>query len=141
MGKNLIKMKVLVLIILSIITYAIYIPIWFLQQRKAINSLKSKTKLTKSPIIILLILYIISAILLIPLIMLSDTSVLIVLNLIDTIITWVGIIITLVLSFRVRQIFIQHYNSTLKKNIKFSFAATFFFWIFYLQYKINRISN
>lgn len=45
----------------------------------------------------------------------------------------------LVQSFTVRRIFNEHFNAHLQQGISFSGVATFFFIIYYLQYKINRI--
>jgi len=47
-------------------------------------------------------------------------------------------ILLLVQCFKVRLIFNEHFNVYLKRDISFSKAATFFFQLFYLQYKINR---
>jgi len=48
-------------------------------------------------------------------------------------------IILIVQGFKVRRIFINHFNSQLQGEISFSGVATFFFHIYYLQYKINRL--
>ena len=40
--------------------------------------------------------------------------------------------------FKVKRIFNDHFNDYLKRDISFSGLATFFFQIYYLQYKINR---
>ncbi len=58
---------------------------------------------------------------------------------IDDLISSVGLFIIIILAFQVRKILTQHYIDKLGMNIGFSGLGTFFFHIFYLQYKINRL--
>jgi len=60
------------------------------------------------------------------------------LGVLSSILDLVAGITLLVQSFKVRRIFNDHFNVYLKRNIPFSGVATFFFQIYYLQYKINR---
>jgi hypothetical protein len=59
-------------------------------------------------------------------------------ELIDNLISLTAGIVLLIQCFKVRRIFQQHFNDHLGRNISFSGVATFFFQIFYLQYKVNR---
>lgn len=132
MFEELQKKSVLFLIFLVIITGGIYVPVWFLKQREAINDLNAKESLSDLPFIITIMLFAISLTLTISLEFIMDPvlhrSVEITVSLLNS----VGGIIILVMSFKVRRIFYQHFNE------KLSVAGTFFFTIYYLQYKINR---
>jgi len=129
------KMNVFLLIVLSSVTLAIYIPVWFLRRRDWLNSLSTTEKLGSVLPIVVLVIYCISLLLLLfmPDETLSDT--------IDSLISLIGGIITLVLAFSVRRILIEHFKDKLGMNISFSGVATFFFTIWYLQYKINRLDR
>lgn len=126
------KKNVLLMLLLVLITYGIYIPVWFLNRKDTFNDLDSREKLSGGPIIFLLIIFIISAVMLIPSILFMETELGIMIDALDRIITLVGGIIILVLSFKVRRILSEHYKTNLLG------VATFFFTLFYLQYTINR---
>jgi hypothetical protein len=59
-------------------------------------------------------------------------------DVIDSLLSLVVEITLLLQCFKVRRIFRSHFNEHLGGDIPFSGLATFFFQIFYLQYKINR---
>jgi len=126
------KKNVLLVILCVLITYGIYIPVWFLNRKDTFNDLNSKEKLSNGPIIFLLIIFILSAIMLIPSILFIETEPGIMIDALNRIITLVGGIIILVLSFKVRKILSEHYKTNLLG------VTTFFFTLFYLQYKINQ---
>ena len=127
------KVSVLFIIFLTIITLGLYCPIWFLTRRKSINNLQSNKKLGIGVFIFIILLNILNFIFAIfgP----RDE-----IDAIDALTGFSNIIwiILIVQSFKVRRIFINHFNSQLQKEISFSGVATFFFHIYYLQYKINR---
>jgi hypothetical protein len=131
MDTQLQKKSVLLMIFLTIITYGIYIPVWFLNRKNAFNNLNSKEKISKGPIIFVLVLFIISAIILIPSILFTGTEIGAMIDMVDSAINLVGGITMLVVAFKVRRIMNEHYKTNL------SVAATFFFSFYYLQYKIN----
>ena len=131
------RMNILLLLFLSIITFEMYIPIWFLVKRQAINSLASTKKLGSGAPIFVLLIYGIGAILLFAPLGFTETS----LDMISDFIPLIGGILVIALSFKVRHIFDEHFNLKQQRNIKFSGVATFFFTILYLQYKINRIEK
>lgn len=72
MLKRLDRKNIFLIIFLAIITYGIYMPIWFLNRVEAINNLSSKKKIKKGPIMFVLVLFIASAVLLIPYILYPD---------------------------------------------------------------------
>jgi len=133
------KINIILMIFLTLITMGIYVPVWFLIQKKAINDLKSKEKLTDTPFQIVLVLYSFSLFILIYQIFSSDYVQNSILDNIDNFISVTGAIIVLVMSFKVRRIFHQYFNIVLKKNIMLSKLWTFLFGIYYLQFKINKI--
>ena len=128
------KVNVLFIIFLTIITLGIYCPIWFLTRRKSINNLQSNKKLGIGIFVFIILLQILSFILAI------FSGSMEGINAIDALTGFDGIIgiILIVQGFKVRRIFINHFNSQLQREISFSGVATFFFHIYYLQYKINR---
>jgi len=129
------RMNVFLLIVITFVTLGIFFPIWFLIRKDWLNSLSAPKKLGSALAVFVLVIYCISVILIfMPLEVLSYGA----WESIDNIITLVGGIIILILAFTVRRIFIQHFNENLGMNISFSGAGTFFFTIWYLQYKINR---
>jgi hypothetical protein len=119
----------------------LYNPIWFLIKRRGLNELQSSIKIGLVTPIFLIVIWSIQ-------LLFQFTSGFAeglgyiesaeVLNIIAGILSLIGEIILIVLNFRVRRIFIEHFNVYLRRDIKFSGIATFFFGIFYLQYKINR---
>ena len=129
------KKNVLLMILLTIITYGIYIPVWFLNRKDSFNNLNSKEKISNGPIIFVLVIFIISAILLIPSVLFMETEIGVMIDGVDSLINLVGGITILVMSFKVRRIMNEHYKTNL------SGVATFFFTFFYLQYKINRFGE
>lgn len=133
------KTSILLMLGLMIISLGIYGPIWFLRRRDALNKLSSSEKLGSGAAIFVLVIFCIS-LLFIPILILStDLSIAIALDVVDSLITLVGGIIMLVLAFKVRGILDDHCNKHLGMNVSFSGVATFFFTIFYLQYRMNRL--
>lgn len=135
------KSSVFLMIVYNFITLGIYHPIWYLTRRNVINTLVSKDKIGKAPFIWMIILYASC----IPLFALA-----LILNLLSIDIPiWIGIttnvlalpalILGLVQAFKMRRILEDHFNKHLQREIKLSGVATFFFYYFYLQYKINRL--
>ena len=130
------KMKVFLLIIFGIVTLAIFFPIWFLIRKNWLNSLSATKKLGSGLAIFVLVIYSFSAIMLfVPLEMQAYET----WDMIDNLLTLVGVVCLVILAFQVRRILIQHYDENLGMNIGFSGVATFFFQEWYLQYKINRL--
>jgi formylglycine-generating enzyme required for sulfatase activity len=125
------KTSVLFVFFMSIITPGIYWPIWFYRRRNAINSLQSKEKLNSGILFDAFLFAIVSFWVL----GVGDgfgSPVLLNLG------VW---LLLLVQSLKVRGILREHFNDYLKMDVKFSWLATFFFQIIYLQYKMNRVST
>jgi hypothetical protein len=58
---------------------------------------------------------------------------------IDNLLILSGLIVLTVQAFKVRRILNDYCANQLHTNVQFSGAATFFFGLLYLQYKINRL--
>jgi uncharacterized membrane protein YbjE (DUF340 family) len=136
------KSSIILIIFLTVITAGIYYPVWFLKRRNAINILQSNEKLNSGVLIFAIVA--LSIILLLAFISgvseeLGEMDIARELDAFAMILNLVVGITLLVKCFKVRRIFNEHYNVHLKRDISFSRVATFFFQIYYLQYKINRI--
>ena len=144
------KTPILLTIFLTIITFGLYFPCWFLWQRKALNSLQGRTKLNKTLLIVGLVVEIINLIAAIvsgvfaglavefPGYAFQQWS-----DRIGSHTDWIDIVTFIfytAMVFMVRRILKEHYNEHLGQQIPFSGPATFFFQIYYLQYKINRLT-
>lgn len=128
------KTGVIITILLSLVTLGIYIPYWFLSRRDLFNSFNSKEKVSYSLPLFVLILYSFSAIMLVAtFLQFLSEPVAAIYQYCDTIISYLGIVITLLLSFRVRAILNDYFD-----HKEVSAVLTFFFNIWYLQYKINQ---
>lgn len=138
--------SVLLVLVLTVITFGIYYPVWFLKRREALNNFESKTELNKGTYIGLIALVVVS--LLLDLVSGyatiqaqggNDLSrkievIRMVLSLVYTITLIIG-------CFKVRSILDDHFNARLNLNIPFSKLPTLIFGILYLQYKINRLPD
>jgi len=129
------KENIIILILLTFLTFSWYIPAWLWRQREAINNLKSETKIKNGIFLVLLVLFFISVLLII---IYPEEGFI---NVVSRIYGLVFAIIILIISFEIRKIFNDHFSKYLGLNVNFSGILTFFFTIFYLQYKINRISE
>ena len=125
------KKNILLMIILTFFTFGIYTPVWFLNRKDIFNSMNSDDKISAGPIVFALSLFIISAVLLFPSILFMETEMENIIDAINKILSIIGGVIILLMSFRVRRILEDHYKTEL------SSIATFFFLILYLQYEIN----
>ena len=133
------KTSVLLMVLLTIITYGIYLPVWFLRRQNLFNQLSAKEKLDSGGVIFVLVIFCISALFIPAKLLIQNASHIGVLDIIDNSINLLGGLIILILAFKVRRILNEHYNKHLGMNVSFSGVATFFFTMFYLQYKINRL--
>jgi hypothetical protein len=133
------KTSIVLLIFLTIITFGIYYPVWFLRRRNAINNLQSKEQLGVGVFVfaivvlsISLFVYLLSGSMegiadglgeksLIPI----STG----LDLFSMTLYLVAGIAIFFQCFKVRRIFNEHFNTHLEKGISFSVAATFLFQI------------
>jgi hypothetical protein len=133
------------MIILTVITAGIYWPIWFMTRRKAINTMQSREKLGSGVFVFAIALFVISLLVAISAGVLERVGGELLLTkglqAFSGIMHAVAAAAVLVQSFKVRRIFNEHFNTHLRQGISFSGVATFFFIIYYLQYKINRLNR
>ena len=127
-------------IVLSMVTVGIYLPIWFLIQRRAINELPSPGKVGATLPLVALVLFCIST-LMMPLHLLEilppDEARDMTIRAVENLVNISGSVLVILLAFKVRQILVDHFGRQLGLPPQLSGIATFFFTIFYLQYKIN----
>ncbi len=125
------KTPVLLVLLLIVVTAGIYIPIWFLKRRRALNSLDAPEKLEKGVFIFVIIAF--STSLLLDLFVLEEG------NPAGRLINLIGTIAIVFQCFAVRRILDCQFNAVLEQDIYFSGILTFFLGILYLQYMINRL--
>ncbi len=139
------------MVLLTLITGGIYVPIWFLIRRKAINSLRSSDKLQSAWLCFALLGY--AHTILVGLVKNlnwgSWANVGYLLTIVRPPLLLLSAIIVIVSCFKVRSILLDHLapreqsmfsaGARLQQDDEISSLATFFLGIFYLQYKINRL--
>jgi hypothetical protein len=138
---------VILTMFLTLITAGIYYPCWFLTRRCQINKLHSREKLSNGLFILGIVIYSIS---LLPGILEGiqeangTTEFLTIAEGLDSVdeflILFVGIIMV-IQSFKVKRILRDHFDDYLRRNVSLSGLATFFFGIYYLQYKMNKFKK
>lgn len=141
------RRSIILMLVLSIVTFGVYYPIWFLRRRAALNRLDSPRKLRMWPFVIVIAWFVFQSILGIaagsaPRGQAMGEGVALFLNLVQLA---VGILMV-VQSFFTKDILEDHLigpgdhvPSLLSVDtVKLSGAMTFLFQIFYLQYVINR---
>jgi len=92
--------------------------------------------MTLTPPLTMLVLYSVVAITFIPMVIFASGWLLAFYDYINMVSAYLGIGITLYMSFQVRAIFNEHIDEK-----KTSCFCTFFFHIWYLQYKINKFNE
>jgi hypothetical protein len=141
------RRSVILMIVLSIVTFGFYYPIWFLRRRAALNRLDSPRKLRLWPLVIVITWFVFQFIVGIaagsaPRGRAIGEGTALLLNLVQLA---VGILMV-VQCFFTKDILEDHFvgpgdhvpNPLLVDTVKLSGVMTFLFQIFYLQYVINR---
>ncbi|MBO1223882.1 MAG: DUF4234 domain-containing protein [Candidatus Scalindua sediminis] len=132
--------SVLLVLVLMIVTFGIYYPIWFLRRKNILNRLSTTTKLYSQMAVVLLILLVLTIPGQFREVFSFDETILGILMLITAALFFVSAILGWILAFRVRRMLDEHYNRDLRMEIPFSGLTTFFLTIYYLQYKMNRLT-
>ena len=135
------KISFVLMLILTFITYGIYYPVWCLRRVEWINSLSSEKKLGYGLPMFVLIAYSISAFILLLVFFTEDVAFVAFLDMLDSLITLAGVIVVLVIAFKIRRIFIEHYQENLRLDMNFSGILTFLFTFLYLQFEMNRVES
>ena len=141
------RRSVVLMIVLTIVTFGLYYPIWFLRRRAALNRLDSPRKLRHWPFLVFIAFFVLQFIVGLasgsaPQEQTIGAGVDLVLALVRLA---VGIVMV-VQCFFIKDILEDHLAgpedsisaSILVDRVKLSGLMTFFFQIFYLQYVINR---
>jgi hypothetical protein len=121
------RVSVIVMLLLRVITFGVYYSLWLLLRADSFNRLNSKTKLKPGVFVFILIVEALSVIFVIIGASVGSS----VLGFAQLCII-VGFIVIEVQCFKMRRILSEHFGARL------SGAGTFFFTIYYLQFKINR---
>jgi len=139
------------MVILTLLTAGLYHPIWFLIRRRALNNLRSREKLEVLPfaaglaaLVASLCLYILGNLKWNPWIEVADAF-----PALHRAVALVAGLILIVQCFKVRRILLDHLapreeamfsaGIRMQDEASFSRMGTFFFGIYYLQYKINNM--
>ncbi|MEM9554516.1 MAG: hypothetical protein AAGC60_09665 [Acidobacteriota bacterium] len=131
------KVPVLLVIFLAVVTNGIYIGYWYLSRRKSLNALTPSDDYGVVGPITIIITF--TANLVLSLLMIVD-PVFADLETPALLLNLIGGVTGLFLAFGVRSILqIYTVEASPLERIRFSGLLTFFFNIYYLQYKINRI--
>ena len=140
------RRSVILMIVLTIATFGLYHPTWFLRRRAALNRLDSPRKLSRWPFLIYLAFLVFQLGIGLAFgpararIIAPEASLLI------SLVRLALLILMVVQSFFVKDILEDHLagpqdslsDSLLSGRVKLSGLMTFFFQIYYLQYVINR---
>lgn len=122
------KINLPLMIFLAVISGGVFIPIWFLIQRDAINGMttKDENKLSTNLFYFVAFMFFVTSSLEMGTTW-AKTG------------TWNGIlgIIVLVQSFKIRRVFDEYFNARFNRNVSFSGLWLFIFTVFYLQTMIN----
>lgn len=144
-GPELKKTSIILMIILTAVSAGIYWPIWFLTRRSAINTMQAREKLGSGVFVLAIVLFVISLLIALASGVMEELGDKLLLakglGAFSGILHAVAAAAVLVQSFKVRRIFNEHFNAHLQQGISFSGVATFFFIIYYLQYKINGLNR
>jgi hypothetical protein len=151
--------NVLIVILLTVVTLGFYYPYWFIRNRSGINSLNTSQKLglgvPASVFVVWLCCFVFNTVSG----MLEESNSVPHFGLSATLFSWIGgfemiaslggAILLLIQAFKVKRILEAHSTVSdagpfanslyLLQSSSYSSVATFFFGIFYLQYKINEI--
>jgi len=146
------KTSVPLVILLTAITGGIYLPIWFLTRREAINRLHSEEKLGKGIFIAGVAAFSLAVAASFYSgyteglsaaqdgMAMSQTALSVNGFELAADIVYLLVLIPIVYqTFRVKRILYDHYHETLGRDVTFSGFYTFLFLNWYLQYKINRL--
>jgi hypothetical protein len=144
------RTSVALLVLLTLITFGLYYPFWFMRRKSEINALQSREKLSLVPFLAVCLIWLLDFFL--NLFFAQSTR----MGLesspswlvgFDGLASLAGGVILVLQAFKVRRIMEDHLEASrtgplstsiaLLQGLSLSAVATFFFGIFYLQYKIN----
>ena len=145
------KVNIALMVLLTLITFGIYNAYWYLSRKNDINKLSSSNKVSSGFFIFAIVLQSISLIL--SLLSgflegigesLNQYAILLLARQMKSFDPYINIILFIIFvfsAFKVKRIFQDHLSDITGSPYPFSALATFFFQIWYLQYKVNRLSE
>ncbi|TAN43560.1 MAG: DUF4234 domain-containing protein [Nitrospirae bacterium] len=135
------KLSLFKIVFFACITLGIYPPVWFIRRKDIFNRLISTKKIGSGLPVLAIVFFAVGLIASIMAMVFvgRDISASAGFSALANFVNIAGYIILIIMSFRCRRILIDHFNGHLQRGIPFSGAATFFFGVLYLQYKINRL--
>jgi len=143
------RTSVILVVLLSFLTVAIYYPVWFLRRRRALNGLRARDKLNAGVFVVAIVLFSVGLLLMLVAGSLEgfgeglDRRDLLAVSKglegFAQFLNLVAAIALLIQCFKVRRMLTEHVQARTGHTVSLSGPATFFLQIFYLQYKINRI--
>ncbi len=127
-------------LILCMLTCGIFAWVWCLKEASFAKKLDPRTNAW-----MLMLIAVIGYVLAIPfyigVIVVDDTSVKVILGIIELLCYMAGAILYVVGAFQIRNVMVNHYTTVEPIGLKMSGAMTFFFHIFYIQYHYERIAK
>lgn len=127
--------NIFLMIFLTVVTLWIYIPYWFLKNYDYLKSLDENGKLSKIGIYFALIIYIAWFFMALVYAVVEWTPYEPLVDKIQYIISITGSLSILVLSFQARKIINNWFHT------KISGFLTFLFWMYYLEYKLQKLNK
>ena len=132
------RKSVWLMILLTIITLGIYEPYWYLTRYQRFNALSSAAKFTQTTILFWLGWFVVDAVFIVASFTLLQSDAVRGIEIICKYVNLFAGIYAIVLAFRAKRIILEHLSNMGRNDIYMSGILTFFFQVFYIQYKINR---
>jgi len=141
------RRSVLLMIVLVILTLGLYIPLWFLRRRKALNQLDSPRKLDLGPFVAFAVFTALEVAMILAVRAAGEAAIPPDVIVIVSLARFVLGIVLLLQCFKTKNILEDHLAGpadaapsmfAAAERVKLSGLMTFLFQIFYLQYVINR---
>ncbi len=135
--------SIIMLVSLTVMTFGLFIPFWFILKKGSLNSLQSGEKIGVSVSVFVLIISAIGLVIrLAPFFpSLSWIAGYQISQTLPKLFDAVAFLLITAQCFKVKRVLSDHFSTYDKWNKPFSNIATIAFQIFYLQYKINRFNE
>jgi uncharacterized membrane protein YidH (DUF202 family) len=136
-----VMMPVIMVIALTVFSCGIFQPVWFLLQRKYLNTLNEHYKIRLLPVVMIFVLY---ALIIAAAVFSAgdpDLRKFEIFDLAANICGWISIYLLVSLSFSAKNIMIESAAARGLVSFRISRMLTFFLTVMYLQYKLNRFQK
>ena len=125
--------------VFTLLTFGLYLPVWYLRRVNRLNGLSPTAKLSSRPILLLLVLYLVNASGMLSFVGGSDIESTLMLSTVGHVLTLGGGMILVVLRLRVREILRDRYGELFSTEPALSWIASVVLGEIYLQAKMNRL--